>query len=196
MSNHLPDQPMSNGNSDRSNSLKNEIRSNEEISKLIASTTEDTRTNAFVRPSDDILSDAKDVSKIGVGRGRGVSNLPAWMTKNDKGNALVGSTRVSSPSEAAGRGRCITNLPSWMANSSSGADALKRGHSQSSLLDNIDEERPTKKARGGLTISEYILRLSIDPSCESDFVDRLKLKIEEEAKLQGGLATLLPFTNK
>jgi len=120
---------------------------------------------------------ASNLPNTGVDRGQGISTPPACTTKKD--NILAGVAGASSQNAAMGRGRGISNLPAG------------RKHLGSSL-ENMGEERPTKKTRNGPTISEYTLRLSIDSACELDFINCLKPKIEEEAKLRGGSATILP----
>ena len=117
----------------------------------------------------------------------------AWMTKND--DAVAEPISLSSEPAASasmGRGRGISNLPAWMTNSATGADtSLKRRHSDPSFED-AEEEQTTKKPRGDPAISEYILRLSINSALEPDFIDWLKIKIDQETNLRGGSATISP----
>jgi len=134
-----------------------------------------------------ITTDISQVSTSlshGTGRGRGISNLPAWL----------GPTNEPGQQAGVGRGRGTSNLPAWMTNPSSDG-SLKRMHSES-LVEKAEEERPMKKVCDEITTSEYTLKLSIKSARESDFVEWLKAKIEEEAKRQGGSATLLNSMSK
>ena len=47
-----------------------------------------------------------------MGRGRGVSNLPAWLVEKQKASGSLGVTNEA-PS-ARGRGRGVSNLPAWL----------------------------------------------------------------------------------
>mmetsp|Transcript_25404 Transcript_25404/g.69999 ORF Transcript_25404/g.69999 Transcript_25404/m.69999 type:complete len:843 (+) Transcript_25404:809-3337(+) len=67
----------------------------------------------------------KSVHALGIGRGRGVCNLPAWVTSNKTDN--ITSTKSNSMSNETatinssldglgrGRGRGVNNLPAWIA---------------------------------------------------------------------------------
>ncbi len=46
-----------------------------------------------------------------MGRGRGVSNLPAWLVEKQKGGSLGAATETPS---VRGRGRGVSNLPAWL----------------------------------------------------------------------------------
>ena len=170
-----------NNDSDESNGLGNKHKST-------TTGSQDKATDAADQKSVEPPA-ASNLPNTGVDRGQGIPTPPACMPKKD--NILAGVAGASSQNAAMGRGRGISNRPAWMTHLSPHDAASKRKHLGSSL-ENMGEERPTKKTRNGPTISEYTLRLLIDSACESDFINRLKPKIEEEAKLRGGSATILP----
>lgn len=162
-------EPPSNQNTNGSNGLIHDHKSNiaaEVMAEPVLSTTLNVHPVSTSLPTK------------AFGRGRGVSNLPAWMTMTKEGNNVsVGAAGVSIQHAAIGRGRGTSNLPAWMTNPASNLDTLKRRNPGSSL-GHADDEQLTKKARAEPTISEYTLRLSLDSLCEPDFIDWLKLKIE------------------
>ncbi|KAL7547153.1 hypothetical protein ACHAWF_010471 [Thalassiosira exigua] len=100
--------------------------------------------------------------------------LPALMTNQD--DLVEGSSMAS----AAGRCRDITNE----------AGSLKR------TLEGVGDKRPAKKTCNKRIISQYTLDLSMDSDRESKFIDWLTPKIQDEAKLRGGSASLLLNTRK
>ena len=162
--------------------------------------------------------------KAGIGRGRGLSNLPAWMTNKDDplghsaegrndSDSNVPSAPVSNPvldaengmatKVGVGRGRGVSNLPAWMSSKDKpeigpiGEGSSVSGSSEPQVLKRTLPEaspdsadgRPAKKSRGYIS-SSYNLSLSMDPDLEPDFVAWLEDKIDERTKLHGGSATL------
>ena len=66
---------------------------------------------------DERMALAATQPRSGAGRGRGVSNLPAWMDRgpgSSGGDALGANPDAAAPGRARGRGRGVSNLPAWL----------------------------------------------------------------------------------
>ncbi len=152
-----------------------------------------------------------------VGRGRGVSNAPAWMTEQIDNAAPASESTASSrqgPASmtAAGRRRGnVSNLPAWMTNSSASTDpgaqvvasdppddrfadanetTGKRNFGDS---EGTDAAQPKKKAKAEVEQPQkfnFTLSVNIPPSALPAFVASVRPRVEEDAKTQGGSAKL------
>ena len=151
-----------------------------------------------------------------VGRGRGVSNAPAWMAEQSA-DAVPASESAAPPSvpaniAAAGRGRGnVSNLPAWMTNSSASTDPGAQvvasdppddrfadanettGKRNSDDSEVIDATQPNKKAKVEVEQPQkfnFTLSVNIPPSALPAFVASVRPRVEEDAKKQGGSAKL------
>lgn len=151
-----------------------------------------------------------------VGRGRGVSNAPAWMTEQSAGAVPASESSVppQGPANmaAAGRGRGnVSNLPAWMTNSSASADpgaqVVAPEPSDDRFADanettgkrNLDDSedtdvaQPKKKAKAEVEQPQnfnFTLSVNIPPSALPAFVASVRPRVEEDATNQGGSAKL------
>eukprot|EP00978_Attheya_sp_CCMP212_P009862 scaffold23476_cov53-Attheya_sp.AAC.5 len=130
----------------------------------------------------------------GVGRGRGISNLPAWIT----------AANVESTKPAPHLGRGVTNLPAWMTSTSVAAhddtttpdttdvnQTVPKRCRPDTLVGDTKESNPIeKKSRLEAPSFQLSIKGTMERSELTQFVAWLRPKIEDRAQLHKGSAIL------